>query len=117
MKKIETIKKLKILFFIKLFFGTITIVFFDMILGIIILIAGVITMFWIIMVKNKIEHEKEKLLAYLHIIIGILMFLGVIVIMLTSNTNEFFKIITKILIGSILIFKGIYEAYIAKKTL
>ena len=114
MKNLTVIEKLKILLFIKVTMGSIITIFFDIIIGIIILIAGVITLLWIIKTKGKTDFEKEKSLAHLHIIVGLLMFFGVL-IMLLRELNIDIKVIIKTLIGCLLILKGTYEISKLKK--
>jgi len=109
MKNLSVINKLKILLFVKVVVGSIITIFFDIIIGVIILIAGAITLFWIVGLINKTDHEINKSIPYLHIILGLLMFLGVIIITVTSVSYRDIKVIVKTIIGCLFMLKGIYE--------
>jgi uncharacterized membrane protein HdeD (DUF308 family) len=115
MKKLKISEKLKIIFLLKMIIGSITTIFLSKIIGIILLIAGIITLIYIIKTKNKSDYEKQKSIAHLHIIIGVLMLFGAIIILLSSSPHTNMKVIIKTTIGIILILKGIYEIYKIKK--
>ncbi|MCH8519378.1 MAG: DUF308 domain-containing protein [Nanoarchaeota archaeon] len=111
MKSLSIITKLKILFTIKLLVGTIMIIFLDIILGILILIAGVITIIYLIKIKTEKFSKQKQLVAQLHIIIGILMLIGAVVFFTLYQSINDIRVIIKTIIGFILLIKGGYEMY------
>ena len=111
MKPLTLRGRLKLLLFMKALVGSITTVFLDPIVGIIILISGAITLVWIEKLTHATDREKEKSVAHLHMIIGLLMFLGVLVIVVTGESHKDGRVLIKTTIGCLLILKGTYELY------
>lgn len=69
MRKEVIVRRLKILFFMKVIIGSLSVIFFDKIIEAMILFAGLATIIWI----NKIQKQEnyELLVAQLHIIKGV----------------------------------------------
>jgi hypothetical protein len=107
--------RLMILIPIKFFLGSIIFLFKDKLIGTGLLIAAIIAFIWCVLLAYKIKRKYVlnalRSSAYLHIIIGTIMFALGLTIFILEGTEKYLIVLFKFGIGTLLVSAGAYALF------
>lgn len=108
----QLLKRLMVLASIKLFVGSLIFFLNDKIIGFAVIGIGLTTLIWTIFLHFKIKNNQKinikRSLAHFHILLGSFILALSLLIFMLYGKSEYFKIIIKLIIGFILILRGIW---------
>jgi hypothetical protein len=92
----------------KFILGTYTLFFFDKVVGGTIITASLIAFGWAIVIIKKESIDTFKSICYFHIMMGILLLIGALILTILDWEEKHLRIILKVIIGTFLALFGLY---------